>query len=99
MSAIVAVAGLAFAAVTFLAGLAIVAFVVKMAIRLILLPLLLVKWLLAGLVMLVVGPILFLVGAVLAVVFALLLAAPLLPFLALGALVWAIVRSNRPAVA
>jgi hypothetical protein len=40
------------------------------------------------------------VGIVLAMVFGVLLAVPLLPLIALGAIVWLIVRANRsPAVA
>ena len=99
MSAIFALAWLAFVGMAVLTGLAIIGLLVKFAIRLILLPLLLVKWLVAGLVMLVVGPILFLVGSVVALALGLVLALPLLPFVALAGLVWVIVRSNRPAVA
>jgi hypothetical protein len=49
--------------------------------------------------MLIVGPILFLVGSVVALALGLVLALPLLPFVAVAGLIWLIVRSNRPAVA
>lgn len=94
MGAVVVLAGLAFTAVAVLLVFAAVAIFFKIVLRLILLPLLLVKFIVMGLVMLVVGPILFVVGLV--AVFA--VAVPLLPFLALGAIVWLLVRgSRRPA--
>ena len=90
------VAGLAFTAVAVLFFLALAG----VALRLILLPLLLVKWIVMGVVMLVVGPILFLIGLVALVVAGLVLSVPLLPLVALGAIVWLLVRGNRrPAVA
>jgi hypothetical protein len=94
MAAVLVFAGLALAALIFLATL--VGLVFQVAIRILLLPLFLLKWLITGVVMLVVGPILALVGIVLAVVFGVLVAVPLLPFVALGAIVWLIVKSNRP---
>jgi hypothetical protein len=74
-----------------------VAIVFKILFKLVLLPLLLIKWIVMAAVMLIVGPILFVVGlaAFLAVGVALLV--PLLPFLVLGGIVWLLVRSNRPA--
>ncbi len=58
-------------------SLAVVALFVKFAVKLLLLPLLLVKWLVMSVVMLVVGPILFVVGVILTVVFGLVIAVPL----------------------
>jgi hypothetical protein len=93
-------AGLAFTAVAVMMLFAVVGLALKLAFRLILLPLLLVKWLVMGVVMLVVGPILFVVGAVAAIAFGLALFVPLLPLFAVAAIVWLIVRANRqPAVA
>ncbi|HEX9366126.1 MAG TPA: hypothetical protein VF921_05830 [Vicinamibacterales bacterium] len=91
MGAVVVLAGLAFTAVAALTVFAAVAVFFKIVFRLVLLPLLLLKWIVMGVVMLVVGPILFIVG--LAAAFALLI--PLLPFVALGAIVWLLVRSSR----
>ena len=97
MGAVVVLGGLAFMAAAVFVTFAAVAIVFKILFRLVLLPLLLLKWLVMGVVMLVVGPILFFVGlaAFLAVGVAFLV--PLLPFLILGAIVWLLVRSNRPA--
>jgi hypothetical protein len=98
MGAIV-LAGLAVAAVAVFVMLALVGLVVRTAIRLVLLPLLLIKWIVVGIVMLVVGPILLLVGIAGFVAVALGLALPLLPLIAVAALVWLLVRANRrPAV-
>ena len=99
MSAILAAAGLAFTVVAILVTVAVIGFFVKLTLKLLLLPLLLIKWLVMSIVMLVVGPILFVAGVILAVVFGLVLAVPLLPFLAVGALVWFLVRGGRPTVA
>ena len=96
MGAVVVLAGLAFTAVAVLVLFAAVAVFFKIVFRLVLLPLLLLKWIVMGVVMLVVGPVLFVVGLVAA--FAMMI--PLLPFVALGAIVWLLVRgSRRPAVA
>jgi len=95
MSAILVGAGLAFTAVAVLVTLAVFAFVIKFAIKLILLPLLLIKWLVMGVVMLIVGPILFVAGLIAAVTVGLVFALPLLPFVALGAVIWMVVRPNR----
>jgi hypothetical protein len=95
MGAFVVLAGLAFAAVAVIVTFTAIAIFFKVALKLILLPLLLVKWIVMGVAMLVVGPILFLAGIV--AVFAMMI--PLLPFLALGAIVWLLVRgTRRPAV-
>ena len=91
--------GLMFAGVVFFLLFAVVALVFKIAIRLILLPLLLIKWLIGGVVLLIVGPILALVGLLLLVVLGAIFFVPLLPFLLLAGLVWLLVRSTRPAVA
>ena len=98
MAAVLVLAGLALSAIVFLAVL--VGLVFQIAFRILLFPLFLLKWVITGVVMLIVGPILALVGIVLAVVFGVLLAVPLLPLIALGAIVWLIVKANRsPAVA
>jgi len=97
MAAVVLFAGMALAAVVFTFTLA--AVLLKLAIRIIFFPLFLLKWIVTGLVMIVVGPILALVALVLAVVFAFVLAVPLLPLVALAGIVWLLVRaSRRPAV-
>ena len=99
MGAIV-LAGLAVAAVAVFVMLALVGLVVRTALRLVLLPLLLIKWVVIGIVMLVVGPILLLIGVAGFIAVALGLALPLLPLIAVAALVWFLVRANRrrPAV-
>jgi hypothetical protein len=98
MGAVVVLAGLAFAAVAVLFTVTAVAVLFKILLRIVLLPLLLLKFIVMGTVMLVVGPILFVVGLVAALTVGLAVAVPLLPFVALGALVWLLVR-DRPAVA
>jgi hypothetical protein len=96
MAAVLVFAGLALGAIVF--SLTLLAVLLKLAIRILLFPLFLLKWIVAGLVMIVVGPVLAIVGLVLAFVFAVLLAVPLLPLVALGAIVWLLVRSpQRPA--
>lgn len=68
----------------------------KVAVRLLLLPLLLVKWLVMGVVMLIVGPILLVVGVFVFLATGLALAVPLLPLLAIGALLWLVfAKANR----
>ena len=100
MGAVVVLAGLAFTAFAVVMTFTVRAILFKIALRIVLLPLLLIKWLLMGVLMLVLGPILVVVGLVAALAVALTLALPLLPFLAVAALVWVLVRSNRrPAVA
>ena len=62
--------------------------------------LLLIKWLMMGVVMLIVGPILFVAGLIASVLLAVAFVIPLLPFIALGVVIWLIVRANRqPAMA
>jgi hypothetical protein len=97
MAALVIFAGFALAAVVF--AFAFLALLLKLAIRVILFPLFLLKWIVTGLVMVVVGPILAIVGVLLALVLLLALAVPLLPLIALATIVWLLVRSpRRPAV-
>ena len=83
----------AFAAII---GVALFGILLKVAVRLVLLPLLLVKWLVMGIVMLVVAPILLVVGVILFLAVGVTLAVPLLPLLAVAALLWLLfVKSNR----
>jgi hypothetical protein len=97
MAAVVVFAGLALGAVVFTFTL--FALLLKLAIRVILFPLFLIKWIVTGVVMVVVGPILAFVGVLLALVFAFVVAVPLLPLVALATIVWLLVRaSRRPAV-
>lgn len=87
-------------AVAAMIGIALFGILLKVAVRLLLLPLLLVKWIVMGIVMLIVGPILLVVGVFVFLATGLALAIPLLPVLAVGALLWFLfVRANRrPAV-
>jgi hypothetical protein len=89
--------GLTFAAIALFLTVALVGTIIHLAVRLILLPLLLLKWIIAGIVMLVVGPIVLVVGIVGFVVAAIALALPLLPLLLVAGIIWMIVRANRPA--
>jgi hypothetical protein len=73
--------------------------VLKLVLRLILLPLLLIKWLIGGLVLLVLGPIFAIVGLFVLFVLGAVFAVPLLPFVLLGLVVWAVARASRPAIA
>lgn len=99
MFGILVLTGLAFAAFLMVAALGALALIFKIAIRLLLLPLLLIKWIVTAVLTLVVGPVLFLVGLLVAAVIGVALFVPLLPFVAVAALVWLIVRANRrPAV-
>ena len=84
-------ASLAFAAVAVVVTFMAVGIFFKLALKLILLPLLLVKWVVIAVVMMVVGPVLFLAGIV--AVFAMMV--PLLPFVVLGGIVWLLVRATR----
>jgi hypothetical protein len=72
----------------------------KLAVRLLLLPLLLVKWIVMGVVLLIVGPILLVVGVFVFVATGVALAVPLLPLLALAAILWLVFAkaNRRPAV-
>jgi hypothetical protein len=93
MAVVVGLAVVGFALVAVFTAFAIL---FKILLRLVLLPLFLLKWIVMALVMLVVGPVLFVAGVV--AVFA--LAIPLLPFVAVAAIIWLLVRSNgRQAVA
>ena len=87
-------------AVAAFVGLALFGVLLKIALRVLLLPLLLVKWIVMGLVMLIVGPILLVAGVVIFLAAGLALAVPLLPLLAVAAILWLVfVKSNRrPAV-
>ena len=97
MAGVFVLFGLAFGA--FMLALVTVGLIAKAIFRLVLLPLLLVKWLVMGLVMLVVGPVLFVVGVVVFVALSLVLAVPLLPLLAIAAIVLLILKSTRrPAI-
>lgn len=79
-----------------LAALFVVLTVINCAVRLILLPLLLIKWIAGAIAMLVVGPVLFVVGLMLAIVIGAALFVPLLPFLIVGGLVWLLLKPARP---
>jgi hypothetical protein len=99
MGTVVFLAGLAFAAIAVIVTFTVVAIFFKIALKLILLPLLLLKWIVMGVVMMVLGPILILAGIVAAIAMLVGVLIPLLPFLVLGGIVWLLVRSNRrPAV-
>jgi hypothetical protein len=99
MTALAAIIGLVFTAFAILVTLAVVGLVLKFALKLLLLPLLLVKWLVVSVVMLIVSPVLFVAGLIASVAFLIALAIPLLPFVLLAALVWIVVRATRPPVA
>lgn len=71
------------------------ALVIKIAIRLVLLPLLLIKWLIGGVMVVIIGPILIVAGLIAFAALGAVLAIPLLPLLLVIGLVWLIVRSNR----
>jgi hypothetical protein len=77
----------------------VLATLLKVAVRLLLLPFLLIKWLLGGVVLLIVGPVLALVGIVMLVAFGAAVLLPLLPFLVLGGLIWLLFRAARPSIA
>ena len=81
-------------------GLALFGILLRVAVRLLLLPLLIVKWIVLGVVMLIVGPILLIVGALVFLSAGLVVAVPLLPLLAVGAILWFLFvkGSRRPAV-
>ena len=76
-------------------GFVVVMTAVKVLLRLVLLPLLLLKLVFLGIVFTVVGPILFVVGILVAFVVGAAVLAPLLPLLAVGFLVWLLLRGNR----
>jgi hypothetical protein len=81
-------------------GLALFGILLKVAVRLLLLPLLLVKWIVLGVVMLIVGPILLVIGVFVFLATGIALAVPLLPLLAVAAILWLVFAkaSRRPAV-
>jgi hypothetical protein len=96
----VVVVGLAFAGIALFLAFTAVAILFKVVLRLVLLPFLLLKWIVMGTIMLVVGPVLLVIGLATFLVLGLVLSVPLLPLVALGAIVWLLVRaSRRPAVA
>ena len=100
MGAVLALGFLALTGVFVAATVMTLAFALKMILRLVLLPLLLIKFLVMGLLMLILGPIMAVVGLFVIGVLALAFALPLLPLLAVIALVWFLAKSNRrPAVA
>ena len=98
--ALILLPGLIALAVVAMIGVVFFGVLVKVAVRLILLPLLLIKWIVMGIVMLVVGPILFAIAVLVFLTAGVAVAVPLLPLLAVGAIVWLLfVRPNRrPAV-
>ena len=105
MAAVLVLTGLVLAAVVFFVTL--VGLLLSLALRVLLFPLFLLKWIAIALVWMVVIPVVAVVGLVLAVVFSalafafgLVLSIPFLPLLAIAVIVWALVRSDRrPAAA
>jgi hypothetical protein len=97
MEAVLALAGLAFAAVAVIVVLFTVGLVLKTILKFVLLPLLLIKWVVMAILALIVGPIVFVAGLIGAFAVGLVLALPLLPFVAVGVIVWLIVRSSQRA--
>jgi hypothetical protein len=81
-------------------GLALFGLLLRVALRVLLLPLLLVKWIVMGIVMLIIGPILLVVGVGLFLVTGVALAVPFLPLLAIAAILWLVFAkaNRRPAV-
>ena len=81
-------------------GLALFGLLLRVALRVLLLPLLLVKWIVMGIVMLIIGPILLVVGVGLFLVTGVALAVPFLPLLAVAAILWLVFAkaNRRPAV-
>jgi hypothetical protein len=99
MGALIVLPGLIMLAALAFVALAMFGILFRIALRIILLPLLLLKWIVAGIVMLIVGPILFVVAAAVMLAAGLVFAVPLLPLLAIAALIWVIVKSSRrPAI-
>jgi hypothetical protein len=76
-------------------GLALFGILLRIAVRLLLLPLLLLKWIVLGVVLLVVAPILALVGAAVFLSAGLVLFVPLLPVLAVIAILWLLLKATR----
>jgi hypothetical protein len=81
--------------VVLFAGTVVLLTILKILVRLVLLPLLLIKWLVAGVVFVALGPILLLVGLFVAFVVGASLLVPLTPFLLAAGLIWLLVRANR----
>jgi len=81
-------------------GIAFFGLLLRLLVKLVVLPLLLLKWLITGVVMLVVAPILLVVGVFLFVTTGLVLAVPVLPLLFVAAIVWFLIAkgTRRPAV-
>ena len=74
--------------------------ILKLFVRLLLLPLLLIKWIVGSVLFLIVAPILFVAGLLIALVIGAALFVPFLPFIAVAFLVWLLMRANRrPAIA
>lgn len=91
--------GLAIIGSVLFVGFIVLATIFKLALKILLLPLLLLKFLIVGVLFTIVGPILLIVGVVAVVLTGFAALVPLLPFLIVGALVWMLVRNNRrPAV-
>ena len=76
-------------------GLALFGILLRIAVRLLLLPLLLLKWIVLGVVLLVVAPILALDGAAVFLSAGLVLFVPLLPVLAVIAILWLLLKATR----
>lgn len=87
-------------AALFFVGIVLFGILLKVAVRLLLLPLLLVKWIVMGIVLLIVGPILLVVGVFVFLATGVALAVPLLPLLAVAAILWLVFAkaNRRPAV-
>lgn len=74
--------------------------VLKLAVRLILLPLFLIKWLIGGVALLILGPVLILAGLLVLTVLTAAFALPFLPLFLVVGLIWLLVRaSRRPVIA
>jgi hypothetical protein len=105
MAAVLVFTGLVLAAIVF--AVTLVGLLLSLAVRVLLFPLFLLKWLAMALVGIVVIPVVAVVGIVLTVVFSALafvfgavLSIPFLPLLAVAVIVWALLRSDRrPAAA
>ena len=67
----------------------------RLLFALLILPLLLFKLLIGGLVFLIVGPVLAILAFVAAIVIGAVVAVPLLPLLLVGAIIWMILRTGR----
>jgi hypothetical protein len=80
------------------AGLAVIvglALAIKLLVRLILLPLLLLKLVLTGVLFFIVGPVVLAATFVAMIAVGAAVTIPLLPLLAIALLIWAIVKGNR----